>query len=110
MSEPSSARSYWFHPQAEAEFIEEVERLQADDPQTALAFEHEVFGAIEQLLRHPESAPVIAERRGRRIRRKVLLRSRYNLYYFLKDDLIRIYAVAHQRRKPGYWLSRTKSQ
>ncbi len=30
----------------------------------------------------------------------------FSIYYKLLDDEIRITAVAHQHRKPGYWLDR----
>lgn len=36
-------------------------------------------------------------------RRIVLRRFPYNLVYDVQEDGLRIIAVAHQRRKPGYW-------
>ncbi len=74
MSEPSRARSYRFHPHALAELVEETERLRVEDLEISRAFEHETLRAIQMLLDHPESAPVIMERNQRRIRSKVLKR------------------------------------
>ncbi len=95
MSEPSRARSYRFHPHALAELVEETERLRVEDLEISRAFEHETLRAIQMLLDHPESAPVIMERNQRRIRSKVLKRFRYSLVYsHLADQL-------HPRRRPS---------
>lgn len=106
MSEPSRARSYRFHPHALAELVEETERLSAEDPEISRAFEHETLRAIEMLLDHPGSAPLIIERDQRRIRSKVLRRFRYSLVYSHLADEILILAVAHHSRRPFYWAGR----
>lgn len=41
------------------------------------------------------------------VRRFPLRRFPYCIVYYLRDDSIRILAVAHQSRKPGFWRSRT---
>jgi toxin ParE1/3/4 len=41
------------------------------------------------------------------VRRFPLRRFPYSIVYYLRDDSIRILAVAHQSRKPGFWRSRT---
>jgi plasmid stabilization system protein ParE len=104
--EQSSARSYHFHPQAGVELIEETERLRGEDAAISQAFEEETSRAIGMLLDHPESAPVIIERGGKKIRSKVLRRFRYSLVYAYLADEIFILAVAHQSRRPLYWIDR----
>jgi len=106
VSEPSRARSYRFHPHALAELVEETERLRVEDLEISRAFEHETLRAIQMLLDHPESAPVIMERNQRRIRSKVLKRFRYSLVYSHLADQIFILAVAHHSRRPLYWFGR----
>ncbi|PYQ28370.1 MAG: hypothetical protein DMF56_16300 [Acidobacteria bacterium] len=32
----------------------------------------------------------------------------YSLVYFLDDNVIRIVAVAHEKRRPGYWRKRLR--
>ena len=32
----------------------------------------------------------------------------YNLLYAVESDLLVVVAVAHQKRRPGYWRSRVK--
>jgi toxin ParE1/3/4 len=39
-------------------------------------------------------------------RRMPLRRFPYSIIYLLQQNEIRILAVAHQRRKPGYWIGR----
>lgn len=40
------------------------------------------------------------------IRRRILRRFPYAILYAIEDDDIVIIAVAHQRRRPGYWARR----
>ncbi len=40
------------------------------------------------------------------VRRKVLARFPYSLLYLEGPDYIRIVAVMHHRRRPGYWVER----
>ena len=41
------------------------------------------------------------------VRVRLMQRYPYSLVYIVRDPKIVIIAVAHQRRRPGYWLSRT---
>ena len=40
------------------------------------------------------------------IRRCIMHRFPYNIYYSIQDDIILILAIAHQHRKPDYWIDR----
>jgi len=40
-------------------------------------------------------------------RRRNLRRFPYGVYYFIKDDLITIEAIAHHGRRPYYWRRRS---
>lgn len=42
-----------------------------------------------------------------RIRRLPLRRFPYSIVYYLRDSEVRILAIAHQRRKPGFWRGRS---
>ncbi len=59
------------------------------------------------ILTYPEASPVV---HPKGIRRKVLRKFPYNLHYTcsIKSDLIVILAVAHQSRRPLYWINRTE--
>jgi toxin ParE1/3/4 len=42
-----------------------------------------------------------------RIRRLPLRRFPYSIVYYLHDSEVRVLAIAHQRRKPGFWRGRS---
>lgn len=42
-----------------------------------------------------------------RIRRLPLRRFPYSIVYYVGESEVRILAVAHQRRRPGFWKGRT---
>jgi plasmid stabilization system protein ParE len=105
----SSARSYGYHPHAAAELVEEAEYLRAEGRDVAEAFEAEVDNAIGRLLQFPEIGPEIRRRGDLRFRKWKLESFRYNLVYAVIGDEIRIYAVAHHSRRPGYWLYRLRT-
>jgi toxin ParE1/3/4 len=67
-----------------------------------LAFIGEFERSVEVLRSHPE----LGARWRHESRRMPLRRFPYSIIYLLHPDEIRILAVAHQRRKPGYWGSR----
>ena len=106
MPEPASNRNHEFHPEAEDEFVAELDRLEAMDPYVAADFNAEVFASVHLLLEYPEAGPALG--RSKAIRKKVLRRFRFTLIYAVEPELIRIIAVAHERRRPGYWRARLK--
>ena len=93
---------YEFHPEAEAEFIEAAAYYEQDVPGLGERFAREVRRAIERLLEYPELGPPI----DADLRRLMLIRFPYSLIYSFTSDLLRVVAVAHARRRPGYWRSR----
>lgn len=91
-----------FHPKAETELIEEAVYYERRVPGLGERFEAEVRRATGFLLEHPEiGTPAIP-----RLRKFALNRFPFTLYYSVTPDVLRIEAVAHQSRRPGYWRSR----
>jgi plasmid stabilization system protein ParE len=91
-----------FHPEAEVELIEAAVHYELRVPGLGERFEAEVRRATEILLEYPEiGAPVDPD-----LRRFILNRFPFTLYYSVKSDVLRIEVVAHQSRQPGYWRSR----
>lgn len=91
-----------FHKKAAAE-VETARRWYAErNPLAASAFAAELDLAVERVRAGPERWP----RHGKRARRYILPRFPFSLVYRMKGDLIEVVAVAHHRRKPGYWQSR----
>lgn len=65
-------------------------------------FEQEVRYAVRLVSEHPRIGAPLTKRL-----RKLRLRTfPYNLIYVTEDDEIVIVAVAHHKRRPGYWRIR----
>jgi len=96
------SRRISFHEVAELEIIDAASRFEADQPELSAALIDEVERAIQQILIYPHSCQLV----NRTVRRKVLRRFPYDLMYSVKPDVIRILALASQRRQPFYWRGR----
>jgi plasmid stabilization system protein ParE len=95
-------RTVWFHEAAEAELNEAADFYDMESPGLGQTFIDEVRHGVERIAELPEAAPAI---RGR-VRKRLLLKFPYSLLYSVHDDLIRLLAVAHHKRRPFYWRSR----
>jgi plasmid stabilization system protein ParE len=91
-----------FHPAAAQEAEAAYAWYAARDASVAASFREELRHAVEAVASHPETWP----RYARRARRYVFPRFPFSLVYVLRDDRIEVLAVAHGRRRPGYWRSR----
>jgi toxin ParE1/3/4 len=97
-------RSWQFHPAARTDLLEAGRHYRDEAPASiARSFREEATRSIRFILAHPEASPVV-HRNG--VRRKVLRRFPYNLYYVIAPEMIRILAVGHQSRRPRYWTDR----
>ncbi len=92
-----------YAPAARAEVAEAVRwYLDVAGPDIADAFERALDVVVQLLLRFPRLGSP-----GQRGSRKLRLDGfPYTLHYKLDGELIRILAVANQRRRPGYWRGR----
>lgn len=91
-----------FHPEAEMELVEAAAHYELQVPGLGERFEVEVRHATEILLQHPDigvSADVD-------LRKFILNRFPFTLYYSVTSEVLRIEVVAHQSRRPAYWRSR----
>jgi toxin ParE1/3/4 len=64
----------------------------------------EVDWAIAAIEESPEIWPIV--RRKTALRRFLLSRFPYAIIYACADQEIRVFAVAHTRRRPGFWRRR----
>jgi toxin ParE1/3/4 len=88
------------HAQAELELVEGAAYYaRKANAQIANAFVSEFERSAGLLAKHPQLGTTW---RGH-IRRLPLRRFPYSIVYYLHESEVRILAVAHQRRKPGFW-------
>ncbi|MCC5646856.1 type II toxin-antitoxin system RelE/ParE family toxin [Nostoc sp. CHAB 5824] len=92
-----------FHPLAEQELVDVASYYEEQNQGLGLDYLTEVEGAVNLLMRYPAAGVVV---RGF-VRRLILPKFPYSLLYRVVDDnLIRILAIAHHKRKPVYWIGR----
>ncbi len=89
-------------PEAREEFFEAVEFYANESTIAAERFIHEFEEAINEIGLHPNRY-----RQVKGIYRVIPFdRFPYSLYYRVLGDVVRVNAVAHNKRKPGYWRKR----
>ncbi|THJ16488.1 MAG: type II toxin-antitoxin system RelE/ParE family toxin [Nitrospira sp. CG24E] len=93
-----------FHPEAELELIAAAVYYDKQVLGLGERFESEIRYATDLLLDQPEIGTFI----GPYIRKFILTRFPFTLYYSAVSDVLRIEAVAHQSRRPGYWRARVE--
>ena len=92
-----------YEPAARVELLEALRwYLDNAGPRRADAFERELDVAVHLVM----SRPGLGTPGPGGTRSLPLPRFPYTLHYRAEHETIRILAVAHQRRKPGYWRKR----
>jgi plasmid stabilization system protein ParE len=93
-----------FAPQAREELLEGTDYYRDRSSQAADNFQIDVANAIDLLQQFPGAGSPISQS-ARRLR----LRSfPYQFIYRVEGEDIRVYAVAHLKRKPRYWIDRLR--
>jgi plasmid stabilization system protein ParE len=91
-----------FHPGADQELADAQAWYRERSEVAAQAFALEIDQAIKSIAEAPERWPVT----DRGERRFLLSRFPYSILYRVRADEVFITAVAHQKRRPGYWRDR----
>lgn len=91
-----------FHPAAEEELAECSDYYFGVDPRFEGEFLDEAYGAIGQVCRNPKSCPLVIDA----VRRKVLNKYPFSIFYIKRHNIILIVAIAHHKRRPFYWTDR----
>jgi len=91
-----------FHEDANAEMNDAAQYYEERALGLGLSFLDAVEGPVDKILENPEAYQLV----GDEVRHKLLIRFPYSLLYVVEPERIRVVAVAHQKRRPGYWSYR----
>jgi toxin ParE1/3/4 len=98
-------------PEATAELVEAALWYQAQRPGLESEFLDEVDRVLPLIESSPESFPRLLDMPADLvIRRARLPRFPYALVFMDLGEQVRILAVAHAKRRPGYWLDRVRQE
>lgn len=92
-------------PEAEAELLAAAEWYESAEPGLGVAFVEAVDRALGGIIEAPQTSP--PWRRGYPYRRHVLRRFPYTIFFTVTEVSVEVTAIAHAKRRPGYWISRT---
>ncbi|MFN0139698.1 MAG: type II toxin-antitoxin system RelE/ParE family toxin [Pyrinomonadaceae bacterium] len=92
----------FFSEFAERELYDAVDYLELEFEGLGESFKEEVRRAVARIRKHPLAW---STERGD-VRKCLLHRFPYKLLYSVEPDHIFVIAVAHQHRKPDYWIDR----
>jgi toxin ParE1/3/4 len=96
-----------FDEEAEAEFLEAADFYDADNPAVAWRFVQAVFAAMDIVHRAPHEWPLspdVPEHLD--VHRRRVDGFPYSVVYAFNETEVRILAIAHGKREPGYWRAR----
>lgn len=105
-----------FHPAARIELDEARRYYRKSNPGSAKRFSSEMLQLLERIADHPPqfpewgliAVPAHAQTLFFSVRRAVLPRIfPYGVFYYLREGQAVILAVAHDKRRPGYWAHRS---
>jgi plasmid stabilization system protein ParE len=98
-------RQVEIHPADLAEAEAAVASYAERSSRAPVAFIEEIDKALQSFLNTPKRWPIFESD----FRRIPLFRFPYSIVYREKsNDLVQILAVAHGRRRPGYWRTRSR--
>jgi toxin ParE1/3/4 len=92
-----------FHPQAEEELVAVIDYYDNQRDGLGAEFQAEVEQATQRIAQLP-TAGTLHNDAG--VRKRLVRRFPYTIFYIEFDESIWIAAVAHQKREPDYWAHR----
>ncbi len=95
-------KRFRFHPEAREDFREAIGWYGSRSPTVAVEFRVTVSEAIRYVSQAPHRWPKYLHG----TRRFLLHRFPFPIIYLDDSDVVNIVAVAHNKRKPGYWKRR----
>jgi plasmid stabilization system protein ParE len=99
-------RPRW-HPEAEEEFREAAVWYEHDYPGRGDRFREATRAVLQRIRAAPRSFPFW--RRRKDVRACVVPRFPFTIFFVAEPAGVTVYAVAHDKRRPGYWRKRLPS-
>lgn len=94
-------------PEAEAEILRAANWYESRRTGLGVDFIAAIDHALTRIAKHPAASPYW--RQGYPYRRHVIRRFPYVVFFTSSGKAVEVTAVAHVKRKPGYWMSRAPS-
>jgi plasmid stabilization system protein ParE len=91
-----------FHPEAREDFRDAIRWYRSRSPIVATEFRGMASDVIREIAQTPQRWPKYLYG----TRRFVLHRFPFSIIYLDDSDILSIVAVAHNKRKPGFWKQR----
>lgn len=91
-----------YHPEAEAELIQAIQFYEERVPRLGVEFLEATDRAISLIVEAPDRWRIVEAD----VRRYLMPRFPYAIYYRVLADQLRILAFKHHRRHPEYWRYR----
>ena len=96
--------TFWFHPEAETEHLETVVYYETRRAGLGALYLAAFEQALDSVRVNAHSYRIVHEPD---IRRVPLARFPLSIIYRETDERIEILAVAHHKRRPAYWITRS---
>lgn len=102
--------AFEYHPEADAEFFAAVDWYEDREPGLGRRFLGAVRSAVGAVVEDPAAwAAWPGWEREPVVRSKGVADFPYRILYFVHGDRLMVVAVAHTKRRPGYWRERLSS-
>jgi len=95
-------KRFRFHREASEDFRNAIRWYREHSPKAATEFRRAVSDVFQHIVQAPQRWPEYLYG----TRRFVLHRFPFSIVYLDDPDVLSIVAVAHSKRKPGYWKQR----
>ncbi len=102
-----SLDDFEFHPEARAEFLADIDWFEEREFGLGERFAAAVRASIEDAVESPEGwSAWPGWNREPVVRSRGVKRFQYRVVHFVSGELVIVVAVAHEKRRPGYWRDR----
>lgn len=87
---------------AEDELDDAYHWYEEQEPGLGKEFVRCIDAKIASINRHPLHHPIV---QNDNVRRAIVNRFPFSIYFEIEEELITVFAILHQRRSPDYWKS-----